>query len=448
MAENARRTTDSADVILVTRDSRLRNQVRRLRPKASRLRCLSPQRARDPGVEAHEVWLDLDAFADAAGDLPWACERRVYFCSHAPRSAKSLPPGPYIQKPCSASIIRSLWAGAERGTGAACKPHNLPAWALAYHELDLAVIAQRIVQGLPHSTGYFRAVLYRYDAACGLLIPHSEQGSGSGIPIGALQAAPNDLLRQVIQSRQPLEVPDLAQWQRAAGVALPLELRDACGAAYVVPLAEEDQLAGVLCLLERRSDATPLEAAELSAGLRFVARCLHHAQSFERAATEARRDSLTGLHNRRWLIEALDSEIRRCQRYGGPLSLISIDLDGLKEANDRFGHMVGDEFLRHAATTIRAGLRESDAAARVGGDEFAVLLPATDRDGAVHVAQRIREAMRSAPFELQREQMVIRASLGVAQWRSDFDVERLRRAADEAMYQAKKSGGDRICPDP
>ena len=176
----------------------------------------------------------------------------------------------------------------------------------------------------------------------------------------------------------------------------------------------------------------------------FLARCLQHARRYLRARVEARVDRLTGLFNYRWMIEALGKEIRRAQRYGSPLALCMIDLDGLKTVNDRFGHLAGDALLRHTAAQISAALRQIDSAARIGGDEFVVLLPATNLNGARHVARRILTAIRNDAPVINQRMLPVAASLGVAQWQSGWDESQLIAAADQAMYAAKREGHNRL----
>jgi diguanylate cyclase (GGDEF)-like protein len=140
----------------------------------------------------------------------------------------------------------------------------------------------------------------------------------------------------------------------------------------------------------------------------------------------------------------MEQEIHRSQRYCNPLALIMIDLDGLKTVNDRFGHLGGDALLRHTAGKVSAALRQIDLAARIGGDEFVVLLPGTDLGGARHVAQRILAAIRVDAPLINGQPVPIVASFGVAQWEQGWDERQLLAAADQAMYAAKRQGHNRL----
>jgi len=158
-------------------------------------------------------------------------------------------------------------------------------------------------------------------------------------------------------------------------------------------------------------------------------------------------DSLTGLHNRRLFMDRLDEEVRRVQRHQGCLSVVLLDLDHFKQINDRFGHDVGDGVLVAAAARTRSVKRTTDVAARIGGEEFALLLPATDAAGALSLAQRLRAAIENIDTVLLLgERVTITASIGVATVASGRDdpSEVLRRA-DQALYRAKNAGRNRVC---
>jgi diguanylate cyclase (GGDEF)-like protein len=158
-------------------------------------------------------------------------------------------------------------------------------------------------------------------------------------------------------------------------------------------------------------------------------------------------DELTGLVNRRRFIEALDAEIARAARLGAPLSVLFADLDDFKRLNDRFGHPAGDEALRTFADLLRSQLRTIDTAARLGGEEFAILVPGTDLEGALVVGERIRA--RLVERAIRREgagSAGLTVSIGVVQYHSGSHDELLRRA-DAALYRAKEQGKNRVVGD-
>ena len=166
-----------------------------------------------------------------------------------------------------------------------------------------------------------------------------------------------------------------------------------------------------------------------------------------RRAEHADTDELTSLPNRRAFKEAMRQEIQRANRYGTPLSLTLFDLDHFKEVNDTHGHPAGDRVLVAAARAVERNLRESDVFARVGGEEFAVLLPNTSEDGAVDLAERLRAALQAiSPLALDVD-AEISASFGVVEFdrgSNDPTGESLITAADAALYNAKWLGRNRV----
>ena len=155
----------------------------------------------------------------------------------------------------------------------------------------------------------------------------------------------------------------------------------------------------------------------------------------------AHTDPLTGLANRRWLLELLEREFLRARRHRRPLSLIYLDLDGFKLVNDRFGHLFGDGILRSAARSMQAVLRGSDLLARIGGDEFAVLLPETDLSGAEKVAAKIHRALAASTRPYGAQLPPLSFSAGICQLQDeDRTIDDSLVRADEAQYLAKAVG--------
>jgi diguanylate cyclase (GGDEF)-like protein len=159
----------------------------------------------------------------------------------------------------------------------------------------------------------------------------------------------------------------------------------------------------------------------------------------------ARTDDLTGLNNRRGLMEEVEHEFERPRRYDEPLSLLLLDLDHFKHVNDAYGHRADDEVLRVLGELLIEETRTSDVAGRYGGEEFAVLLPHTSRDEATELASRILEALRSRVFGDDGEQFRVTCSIGVAErLEGDESEERMLTRADEALYRAKEAGRNTV----
>jgi diguanylate cyclase (GGDEF)-like protein len=152
-------------------------------------------------------------------------------------------------------------------------------------------------------------------------------------------------------------------------------------------------------------------------------------------------DDLTGLYNRRYLMESLGNEVRRARRLKHPFALVMLDLDHFKEYNDASGHLAGDTALARIAAILRESTRDVDCAARYGGEEFVVLMPETEADGALETVQRIRA--RLANDEVVGGKLTL--SIGITQFPEDGATpEALLAGADAALYQAKRTGRDRV----
>jgi diguanylate cyclase len=156
------------------------------------------------------------------------------------------------------------------------------------------------------------------------------------------------------------------------------------------------------------------------------------------------KDPLTHTLNRRGLDEAFNVETARATRHSTPLTLVMLDIDDFKTLNDRFGHVAGDQALVHFATGLRAGVRATDVIARMGGEEFALLLPATDPPEALELASRLLRACADTPFEYEGAKVPLRCSAGVAGWRITETLAELTKRADAALYEAKREGKNRV----
>ncbi len=173
----------------------------------------------------------------------------------------------------------------------------------------------------------------------------------------------------------------------------------------------------------------------------LLTRLRRQTEDFERLAHE---DPLTGLPNRRRFDEALAHEFARSRRSGEPWSLAMIDIDHFKQVNDRYSHAVGDEALRAVADVLRTHDRGMDTVARLGGEEFALLMPHTTAEQAVGVCERLREAMRSHDCGGIAPGLAVTISIGVAAWPEHADAAAVMEAADAALYRAKARGRDRV----
>jgi two-component system cell cycle response regulator len=220
--------------------------------------------------------------------------------------------------------------------------------------------------------------------------------------------------------------------------------------------SEEEILAGLNAgaddYVSKRASGTQL-IARLATARRIYAL----EQSLKQVSEERRRmamtDVLTGVHNRRYFTNHLRRELKRVRRFGGQVSLVALDIDHFKHINDRHGHAVGDGVLSEFARRIQEALpRECDWCARLGGEEFVVVLPQTDLAGGAVVAERVRRAVTAAPIRTAAGVVDITVSAGVSGSSifsnpDDITVEQLMRRADDCLYLSKRRGRDRVTVD-
>lgn len=157
-------------------------------------------------------------------------------------------------------------------------------------------------------------------------------------------------------------------------------------------------------------------------------------------------DALTGIHNKRYLVEFLDRELARSARHHRPLSVLMVDIDWFKAINDDLGHLGGDYILRELANCIKANVRREDLFARYGGEEFVLVLVETTHGGAMELAERIRRLIESRVFEFESKQLHVTVSLGVASTVGEEPItpSDLIRQADEKLFEAKRAGRNRV----
>ncbi|MDO8689100.1 MAG: diguanylate cyclase [Dehalococcoidia bacterium] len=208
-----------------------------------------------------------------------------------------------------------------------------------------------------------------------------------------------------------------------------------------VPLRVKENLLGVVAAVSKETAAfTGADLRLLTAYAAEASMALENALLHQEVRKQASTDDLTHLTNRRYFYMRLEEELKRARRYGHPVSLLFLDVDDLKQVNDRYGHLQGDDLLRHVGSTLTAVLRASDVAARFGGDEFVILLPETGREEASRAAERLLAEAAPCPL-LSGGSIPLSMSIGVS-WlpmNGSYDVD-LLRLADEAVYRAKQQG--------
>lgn len=257
---------------------------------------------------------------------------------------------------------------------------------------------------------------------------------------------PRGLTAAVLDSYKPTIIPDITK--EATFSINPSLIDEGVKSIAGIPLHYAGKNVGILYL----NDFSPREFTEREVSiLRLMATqaalAIEKMRLLEKVEQLAITDELTQIYNHRYFNNALSNEIYRAKRYKHPLSLVIIDIDNFKNYNDLYGHIYGNFILVVLADIFRRSVRPTDIVARYGGEEFAIILPETNKDTAVIFAERIRKEVADSCRPEKNMQIMsgVTVSLGIAAFNTDADNEEdLVKRADEAMYEAKKTGKNRV----
>ncbi len=211
------------------------------------------------------------------------------------------------------------------------------------------------------------------------------------------------------------------------------------------PLISEGEIIGCVAARSTLDKLSKRDISYLEQLTRQSAITINRANTYAKMLQYATLDALTGLNNRRQFEVRLNQEIATAKRQKKPLCAMMIDIDFFKKVNDTYGHASGDSVLSSVASIIKEHLRESDIPSRYGGEEFAVLLPYTHIEEAQIVGERLRKAVETAPIPIDKGNINVTISMGLAEFSSDESGEELFKRADKALYEAKESGRNRVC---
>ncbi len=215
-----------------------------------------------------------------------------------------------------------------------------------------------------------------------------------------------------------------------------------------LPLAVEEEIIGCVSLNSDQPNAYDAQDLQFFSVIGYqMAATLKHFQRFSSVKTMAIYDTLTGLYNRRYLEERLITETQKAFYGGSPLSLVMVDIDHFKKVNDTFGHTTGDLVLKEIASLLKNSVRKKDTVARYGGEEFILILPEAGLEETTIIAERIRRQIENTPFEMEQTRLNLTVSLGISNFPSHHarSKEDLVKMADQALYDAKRGGRNRVC---
>jgi len=247
---------------------------------------------------------------------------------------------------------------------------------------------------------------------------------------------------KVAQSGKPLLMDDVSVDHRLARS----KARGKFESFAAVPIIAKEKIRGVMGVGSHRYREFPdWEVRMLGTISNQIGMAIENAQLYEHALQLAFTDSLTGLYNRRYLMEQIEREFIRAERSKSPFSLIMVDLDGLKDINDSYGHHHGDAFLREVGRIIKVNTRASDVAARWGGDEFMLLATEADSASSSKIAERVRSQVGRYRMEIDGRKVGITISAGVVSYPAHaLGISELIKNVDEAMYNAKRGGKNQL----
>ncbi|HEV8701893.1 MAG TPA: sensor domain-containing diguanylate cyclase [Candidatus Polarisedimenticolia bacterium] len=264
---------------------------------------------------------------------------------------------------------------------------------------------------------------------------------------GLVQPRPDRALGQgftswVVEARRPLLVHDL-ELDRDSLPCAPVILAPDVRSIMSSPLLFNGESIGVLCVESPRSGAYTVDHLSVFSTIsQQAAVALENARNFQMATV----DQLTRLYLRDFFYRKLSEEQARARRYGSTFTVLMLDLDSFKEINDRMGHLAGDRYLERVGEVIRETMRAADIPCRYGGEEFCVLLPETDLDGAMRIAERIRSRVSQLEARAGEDVLKTTISVGIAAYPADYPgtIQGFIEKADQALYLAKQTGRDRV----
>lgn len=333
-------------------------------------------------------------------------------------------------------------------------------WDMMNSSTPLESVLEKIVDTIYGELGYMHcAILRKQNDENGDFMQVLVQSKDSaiarvnkiiGIPIETrrLTYDPDGIYADTLNNKKIVQTKDLGGTLKYIMPDLPNEVAEAavtnqpCKSLIIIPLSPLGKDFGWFCVFTSRDDLAEAETDFLTLFAQQIEMSITITDLFLAVKEQAHTDSLTGLYNRRFFEECLKKEVTRAQRQNQPFSIIGLDLDFLKKINDKFGHAYGDLAIKTVADVLKSNGRSIDIAARMGGEEFNVILPGIDSKGATIAAERIRKAIEKQELDLIGH---ITASVGVATFLEHSDnIEEVLELTDQAMYQSKRNGRNQV----
>lgn len=311
--------------------------------------------------------------------------------------------------------------------------------------LDTDRILATTIQKIPTILRARSVSVYLYDADRHTLVLKDKSHDRPIDPLVDLSQRSSSLMALAVRTRQTLVVSDVKRYEEPVdGVSVSFPNRDRYGtpSCIVAPIVDGSDLFGVINLADR-VDGDAFDRADREAIThlaRFMAVALRNAANVETLRRSSPLDPLTGIRNLRAFTEQLTVEIKRARRYEADLALIVLDFKNFGFVNANHGHPAGDSVLSQVGRMLRGSVRDVDLVGRLGEDDFAVLLPEQNLNGALVVARRLCERLNDEAFRVGSERISVAAQLGVVQLSGHADATAFLRAAEAALQDARRRG--------